>query len=65
MFKGSDLRQFREERGWSLRHFSNVIGVSVKTIQVIEKQDRDVPLQLRLALTAIKSGAHPIERKSD
>lgn len=65
MFKGSDLRQFREERGWSLRQFSNVVGVSVKTLQVIEKQDKDVPLQLRLALTAIKAGAHPIERKSD
>lgn len=62
MFTGGDLRKFREDRGWSLRQFSGVVGVSVKTIQVIEKQDREVPLQLRLALAAIKAGAHPVER---
>ncbi|MEM9278366.1 MAG: helix-turn-helix transcriptional regulator [Pseudomonadota bacterium] len=61
MFTGKDLKEFRESRGWSLRQFSTVVGVSVKTLQVIEKQDRDVPLQLRLALAAIKAGVHPIE----
>ena len=61
MFTGQDLKDFRESRGWSLRHFATVVGVSVKTLQVIEKQNREVPLQLRLALAAIKAGVHPIE----
>ncbi|MEM7216525.1 MAG: helix-turn-helix transcriptional regulator [Pseudomonadota bacterium] len=62
MFTGKDLRSFRDSRGWSLRQFSTIVGVSVKTLQVIEKQDREVPLQLRLALAAIKAGVHPIEQ---
>jgi len=61
MFTGQNLREFRETRSWSLRHFSKVVGVSVKTLQVIEKEDKVVPLQLRLALSAIKEGVHPIE----
>lgn len=61
MFTGSDIKAFRELRGWSLRHFSCVVGVSVKTIQVLEKEDKPVSLQLRLALAAIKAGIHPIE----
>ena len=64
LFTGSDLRKFRESREWSLRQFSTVIGVSVKTIQVIEKEDKPVPLQMRLALAAIKAGVHPIEPNS-
>ncbi|MEO0910808.1 MAG: helix-turn-helix transcriptional regulator [Pseudomonadota bacterium] len=64
MFTGSDLRKFRESREWSLRQFSTVIGVSVKTIQVIEKENKPVPLQMRLALAAIKAGVHPIEPNS-
>lgn len=61
MFTGKHLREFRESRSWSLRQFSKIVGVSVKTLQVIEKEDKDVPLQLRLALSAIKEGIHPIE----
>ena len=61
MFTGSDLKEFRESRDWSLRHFSTVVGVSVKTLQVIEKENKPVPLQLRLALAAIKAGVHPID----
>jgi len=61
LYTGSDLKNFRESRGWSLRQFAIIVGVSVKTLQVIEKQDKVVPLQLRLALAAIKSGIHPIE----
>ena len=61
MYSGDNLREFREERGWSLRKFSKIVGVSVKTLQVMEKQNKPVPLQLRLALAAIKSGVHPIE----
>ena len=56
MYSGKDLRQFREKRGWSLRQFSTVVGVSVKTLQVMEKEDKAVPLQLRLALAALKAG---------
>ena len=61
LFTGSDLRAFREARGWTLRQFSGATGVSVKTLQVIEKEDKPVPLQLRLALAALKAGIHPIE----
>jgi len=61
MFTGKNMREFRESRSWSLRQFSTVVGVSVKTLQVIEKQNRDVPLQLRLALSAVKEGIHPID----
>jgi len=61
MYTGKNLREFRETRCWSLRQFSGVVGVSVKTLQVIEKQDRDVPLQLRLALSAVREGIHPID----
>ncbi len=64
LFTGADLRKFRESREWSLRQFSTVIGVSVKTIQVIEKEDKPVPLQMRLALAALKAGVHPIEPSS-
>ena len=61
MFTGKHLREFRESRSWSLRQFSKIVGVSVKTLQVMEKEDKPVPLQLRLALSAIKEGIHPIE----
>ena len=61
MYTGKDMLAFREGRGWSLRQFSKVVGVSVKTLQVMEKENRPVPLQLRLALAAIKAGVHPIE----
>ncbi len=61
MYCGQDLKAFRESRKWSLRQFSTVVGVSVKTLQVMEKQNKDVPLQLRLALAAIEAGVHPIE----
>ena len=61
LFTGHDLKAFRESRGWSLRQFATVVGVSVKTLQVMEKEDRPIPLQLRLALAAIKAGVHPIE----
>jgi len=61
LYSGKDLREFRDSRGWSLRQFALVVGVSVKTLQVIEKEDKPVPLQLRLALAAIKAGIHPID----
>lgn len=61
MFSGKDLKEFRDSREWSLRQFSVVVGVSVKTLQVIEKEDKPVPLQLRLALAAIKAGVYPID----
>ncbi|MEM7069109.1 MAG: helix-turn-helix transcriptional regulator [Pseudomonadota bacterium] len=61
MYSGSDMRDFREMRGWSLRQFSTIVGVSVKTLQVLEKEDKPVPLQLRLALAAVKAGVHPID----
>ncbi len=61
MYSGKDLKEFRNSRGWSLRQFALIVGVSVKTLQVIEKEDKPVPLQLRLALAAVKSGLHPIE----
>ncbi len=61
VYMGKDLRKFRESRGWSLRQFSTIVGVSVKTLQVMEKENKPVPLQLRLALAAIKAGVHPIE----
>jgi DNA-binding transcriptional regulator YiaG len=61
LFSGEDLKAFRESRGWSLRRFSAVVGVSVKTLQVMEKENKPVPLQLRLALSALKEGIHPIE----
>ncbi len=61
MYSGHDLRAFRESRAWSLRQFSSIVGVSVKTLQVMEKQNKEVPLQLRLALAAIKAGVHPID----
>lgn len=61
LYTGKDLRAFRESREWSLRRFSTIIGVSVKTLQVMEKEDKPVPLQLRLAIAAIKEGLHPIE----
>lgn len=61
MYSGKDLREFRESRDWSLRRFSAVVGVSVKTLQVMEKEDKPIPLQLRLALAALKEGIHPIE----
>ena len=61
MYTGIDMRAFREQRGWSLRQFSTIVGVSVKTLQVIEKEGKPVPLQLRLALAAIKAGVHPID----
>lgn len=64
MFTGKNQKEFREARGWTLRQFSEIVGVSVKTLQVVEKQDRPVPLQLRLALAAIKSGIHPIEEEA-
>lgn len=61
LYTGKDLRAFRESREWSLRRFSKLTGVSVKTLQVMEKEDKPVPLQLRLAIAAIKEGIHPIE----
>jgi len=61
LFTGTDMREFREQRGWSLRQFAPIVGVSVKTLQVLEKEDKPVPLQLRLALAAIKAGVHPID----
>lgn len=61
VFTGKNLKEFREARGWPLRQFANVVGVSVKTLQVMEKQDKPVPLQLRLALAAIKEGIHPLD----
>ena len=61
LYSGKDLREFRNDRGWSLRQFSLVVGVSVKTLQVLEKEDKPIPLQLRLALAAIKAGIHPID----
>ena len=61
VFSGKDLKAFRNDRGWSLRQFSLIVGVSVKTLQVIEKENKPVPLQLRLALAAVKSGIHPID----
>ena len=61
VFSGKDLKEFRDSRGWSLRQFSLVVGVSVKTLQVIEKENRMVPLQLRLAVAAVKAGIHPID----
>jgi len=61
VYTGQDLKEFRESRGWSLRQFSKVTGVSVKTLQVMEKENKVIPLQLRLALAAIKEGLHPIE----
>jgi len=61
LYTGNDLREFRESRGWSLRRFSTITGVSVKTLQVMEKENKVIPLQLRLALAAIKEGLHPIE----
>lgn len=61
MYTGNDLKAFRESRGWSLRRFAEIVGVSVKTLQVMEKEDKPVPLQLRLALSAIRDGIHPIE----
>jgi len=61
MFTGKDLKQFRESRNWTLQQMSNALGASIKTIQVIEKEDRLVSLNLRLALAALKHGIHPIE----
>ena len=61
MYTGNDLKAFRESREWSLRRFSTIVGVSVKTLQVMEKENKPIPLQLRLALSAIKEGIHPIE----
>lgn len=61
MYTGNDLKAFREAREWSLRRFSTILGVSVKTLQVMEKENKPIPLQLRLALSAIKEGIHPIE----
>lgn len=61
MYTGNDLKAFREAREWSLRRFSTIVGVSVKTLQVMEKENKPIPLQLRLALSAIKEGIHPIE----
>lgn len=61
VYTGNDLKAFRESRGWSLRRFAEIVGVSVKTLQVMEKEDKPVPLQLRLALSAIRDGIHPIE----
>ena len=61
VFHGKDLKEFRDSRGWSLRQFSVIVGVSVKTLQVIEKENKAVPLQLRLALAAVKAGIHPID----
>lgn len=61
MYTGNDLKDFREAREWSLRRFSTIVGVSVKTLQVMEKENKPIPLQLRLALSAIKEGIHPIE----
>lgn len=63
LYSGHDLKTFREARGWSLRRFSTVVGVSVKTLQVMEKEDKPIPLQLRLALAAIKEGIHPIDQE--
>ena len=60
-FTGKDLKQFRVNRGWTLRQMSDAVGTSLKTLQVIEKEDRAVGLQLRLALAALNNGIHPIE----
>lgn len=64
MYSGEDLRSLRELRGCSLRQLSLIVGVSVKTLQVIEKQNKPVPLQLRLALAAIVANVSPIEPNS-
>jgi DNA-binding XRE family transcriptional regulator len=60
-FSGKDLKKFRDSRGWTLRQMSDAVGTSLKTLQVIEKEDRIVGLNLRLALAALKHGLHPIE----
>lgn len=61
VFTGKDLKEFRDSRGWTLRQMSDALGTSLKTIQVIEKEDKPVGLNLRLALAALKYGLHPIE----
>ena len=60
-FSGKNLKKFRESRVWTLQQMSNAVGASSKTIQVIEKEDRIVGLNLRLALAALNHGIHPIE----
>lgn len=62
MFTGGDLKRFRDGRGWTLRQMSDAVGVSVKTIQVLEKDCKPIGLQLRLALASLRHGLHPIEK---